>query len=169
MEKAGNSWQPPRLARGEEGFFPDPRIHHAIEAERQRAQGEIVASMRRPPAPFSSRLSTEARHSFPVHGLAPDQPSPLLPSRPHTLFLSVRGPWMECLHFLLLFLVLSWRALRANCLHPWFPFRRSSGRICLHFLFLSQKGTLSACCASAAQPQISTASPKVPAVFAPRL
>ncbi|KAK5606546.1 hypothetical protein CRENBAI_019066 [Crenichthys baileyi] len=41
-------------------FFPDPRIHHAIEAERQRALGEIAASMRRSPAPSSTRLSTEA-------------------------------------------------------------------------------------------------------------
>ncbi|MEQ2232855.1 hypothetical protein ILYODFUR_015710, partial [Ilyodon furcidens] len=40
------------------------------------------------------------------------------PSRPHTLFLSLRGLWMDCLHFLLLF-------------------RRSSWRTCLHFLFLS--------------------------------
>ncbi|KAK5614137.1 hypothetical protein CRENBAI_008594 [Crenichthys baileyi] len=59
-------------------FFPDPWIHHIIEAERQRPLGEIGASMRRSPAPSSSRLSTEAQHSFPVHGLAPDQPSPLL-------------------------------------------------------------------------------------------
>ncbi|KAK5609419.1 hypothetical protein CRENBAI_009575 [Crenichthys baileyi] len=186
-------------------FFPDPRIHHAIEAERQSALGEIAASMRRPPAPSSARLSTEAGDGFPAHGLAPDQPSPLRPtpnpvpgpvpegfmdeppphpdpvpspvpggfideppphpdsvsglvlegfldepastprscswgpksSRPHTLFLSVRGSWMDCLHFLLLFLVLSWRAPRTNCLHPWFPFRRSSWRTCLHFLFLS--------------------------------
>ncbi|KAK5615226.1 hypothetical protein CRENBAI_004160 [Crenichthys baileyi] len=65
MEEAGNSWQPPRLARGEEGFFfTDPRIHHIIEAERQRAMGEIGASMRRPPAPSSTRLSTEARPAF---------------------------------------------------------------------------------------------------------
>ncbi|MEQ2258280.1 hypothetical protein XENORESO_014442 [Xenotaenia resolanae] len=74
MEKAGNSWQPSRLARGEGGFF-DPRIHHAIEAERQRALYEIVASMRRSPAPSFTRLSTEPRHCFPAHDLAPDQPS----------------------------------------------------------------------------------------------
>ncbi|KAK5606238.1 hypothetical protein CRENBAI_024703 [Crenichthys baileyi] len=79
MEKAGNSWQPSRLARGEEGFL-DLRIHHAIEAERQRALYEIVASMRRSPAPSSTRLSTEARPCFPSHGLAPDQPSRLLPT-----------------------------------------------------------------------------------------
>ncbi|KAK5624052.1 hypothetical protein CRENBAI_017729 [Crenichthys baileyi] len=78
MEKAGNSWQPPRLARGEEGFFPDPRILHTIEAKRQRALGEIAASMRRSPGPCSTRLSTEAQHSFLAHGFAPDQPSPLL-------------------------------------------------------------------------------------------
>ncbi|KAK5599586.1 hypothetical protein CRENBAI_018896, partial [Crenichthys baileyi] len=45
-------------------------------AERQRALGEIAASMRRPPAPSSARLSTEAGGGFP----APDQPSPLLPT-----------------------------------------------------------------------------------------
>ncbi|MEQ2226651.1 hypothetical protein ILYODFUR_029505 [Ilyodon furcidens] len=50
---------------------------------------------------------------------------------------SVRGSWMDCLHFLLLLLVLSWRASRTNCLHPWLQFRRSSWRTCLHFLFLS--------------------------------
>ncbi|MED6287648.1 hypothetical protein CHARACLAT_018441, partial [Characodon lateralis] len=49
-------------------------------------------------------------------------------SRPHTLFLSVKGLWMDCLHSLHLFLVLSWRAPRTNCLHPWFPFRSSSWR-----------------------------------------
>ncbi|MEQ2225879.1 hypothetical protein ILYODFUR_022077 [Ilyodon furcidens] len=47
---------------------------------------------------------------------------------------------MDCLHFLLLFPVLSWRSPRTNCLHPWFPFRRGSWRICLHFLFLSLRG-----------------------------
>ncbi|KAK5622037.1 hypothetical protein CRENBAI_011798 [Crenichthys baileyi] len=36
--------------------------------------------MRRPPAPSSARLSTEAGGGFPAHGLAPDQPSPLLPT-----------------------------------------------------------------------------------------
>ncbi|MEQ2243393.1 hypothetical protein ILYODFUR_006679 [Ilyodon furcidens] len=61
-------------------FFPDPRIHHTIEGERQRALGEIAVSMRRPPAPSSARLSTEAGGGFPAHGLAPDQPSPLLPT-----------------------------------------------------------------------------------------
>ncbi|KAK5616960.1 hypothetical protein CRENBAI_012367 [Crenichthys baileyi] len=75
MEEAGDSWQ---LARRE--FFPDPRIPHVIEAERQRALVEIVASLRRPPAPSSTRLSTEAGGSFPAHGLAPDQPSLLLPT-----------------------------------------------------------------------------------------
>ncbi|KAK5601520.1 hypothetical protein CRENBAI_024726 [Crenichthys baileyi] len=65
-------------ARGD--FFPDPRIHHIIEAERQRALGEFAASMRRPPAPSSARLSTEAGGSFLPHGLAPDQPSLLLPT-----------------------------------------------------------------------------------------
>ncbi|MED6276383.1 hypothetical protein CHARACLAT_002431 [Characodon lateralis] len=53
-------------------FFPDPRIHHTIEAEQQRALGEIATSMRRPPAPSSTRLSTEAGGSFLAHGLAPD-------------------------------------------------------------------------------------------------
>ncbi|MED6245700.1 hypothetical protein ATANTOWER_006804 [Ataeniobius toweri] len=168
--------------------------------------------MRRPPAPSCARLSTEAGGGFPAHGLATDQPSPLLltpnpvpvpvsegfmdeppphpdpvsgpvpegfldeppphpnpvsgpvpegfldeppphpdpvpgsvlegsqASHPHTLFLSVRGFWMDCLHSLLLFPVLSWRAPRTNCLHPWFPFRRSSWRTCLHFLFLSLRG-----------------------------
>ncbi|MED6263123.1 hypothetical protein CHARACLAT_001247 [Characodon lateralis] len=61
-------------------FFPDPRIHHTIEAERQRAQGEIATSMKRPPAPSSAHLSTEAGGGFPAHGLAPDQPAPLLPT-----------------------------------------------------------------------------------------
>ncbi|XP_047247864.1 arp2/3 complex-activating protein rickA-like [Girardinichthys multiradiatus] len=56
-------------------FFPD---QHIIEAEQQRALGETVASMRRPPAPSSARLSTEAGAGFPAHGLVPDQPSPLL-------------------------------------------------------------------------------------------
>ncbi|KAK5598499.1 hypothetical protein CRENBAI_009560, partial [Crenichthys baileyi] len=56
------------------------KIHHTIEAERQRALGEIVPSMRRPPAPSSGRLSTEAGGGFPAHGLAPDQPSPLPPT-----------------------------------------------------------------------------------------
>ncbi|KAK5605495.1 hypothetical protein CRENBAI_011523 [Crenichthys baileyi] len=167
-------------------FFPDPRTHHAIEAERQRALGEIATSMRRPSAPSSARLSTEVGGGFPAHGLAPDQPSPLLPTpnpvpgpvpegfmdeppphpdpvpgslpegfmdeppphpdpvpgsvpewfmdephphpdpvpssvpegpkpnQPHTLFLSVRGSWMDYLHFLLHFLVLSWRAPRTH-------------------------------------------------------
>ncbi|MED6239931.1 hypothetical protein ATANTOWER_013335 [Ataeniobius toweri] len=92
-------------------------------------------------------------HPDPVSGPVPEgfldepppQPDPVpssVPegsqtSHPHTLFLSVRGSWMDCLHFLLLFLVLSWRAPRRNCLHPWFLFRRSSWRTCLHFLFLS--------------------------------
>ncbi|MED6257028.1 hypothetical protein ATANTOWER_007118 [Ataeniobius toweri] len=58
----------------------------------------------------------------------------------HTLFLSVRGSWTDCLHFLLLFLVLSWRTPRTNCLHPWFPFRRTPWTSCLHFLFLSLRG-----------------------------
>ncbi|KAK5623804.1 hypothetical protein CRENBAI_005004 [Crenichthys baileyi] len=49
-------------------FFPDPRIHHIIEAERQRAPGEIAASMWRPPAPSSARLSTEAGGGFLAHG-----------------------------------------------------------------------------------------------------
>ncbi|MED6234082.1 hypothetical protein ATANTOWER_021863 [Ataeniobius toweri] len=62
------------------------------------------------------------------------------PSRPHTLFLSVRGSWTDCLQFLLLFPVLSWRAPRTNCLYPWFPLRRSSWTSCLHFLFLSLRG-----------------------------
>ncbi|MEQ2297185.1 hypothetical protein AMECASPLE_032247 [Ameca splendens] len=62
------------------------------------------------------------------------------PSRPHTLFLSVRGLWMDCLHFLLLFPVLSWRAQGTNCLRPWFPFRRSLSSSCLHFLSLSLRG-----------------------------
>ncbi|MEQ2239818.1 hypothetical protein ILYODFUR_008495 [Ilyodon furcidens] len=61
-------------------FLPDPRIHHIIEAERQRALGEITTSMRRPPAPSSARLFTEAGSGFPAHGLAPDQPSLLLPT-----------------------------------------------------------------------------------------
>ncbi|KAK5608610.1 hypothetical protein CRENBAI_023085 [Crenichthys baileyi] len=61
-------------------FFPDPRIHHIIEAKRQRALGEIAASMMRPPKPSSARLSTEAGGGFLAHGLAPDQPSPLLPT-----------------------------------------------------------------------------------------
>ncbi|MEQ2307999.1 hypothetical protein AMECASPLE_023786 [Ameca splendens] len=34
--------------------------------------------MKRPPAPSSARLSTEDGGGFPAHGLAPDQPSPLL-------------------------------------------------------------------------------------------
>ncbi|KAK5623952.1 hypothetical protein CRENBAI_023721 [Crenichthys baileyi] len=62
------------------------------------------------------------------------------PSCPHTLFLSVRDSWMDCLHFLLLFPVLSWRAPRTNCIHSWFPFRRSSWMSCLHFLFFSLRG-----------------------------
>ncbi|MED6256906.1 hypothetical protein ATANTOWER_000821 [Ataeniobius toweri] len=61
-------------------FFPDPQIHHAIEAERQMALGEIAASMRRSPAPSSTRLSIEARQGFPAHGFAPDQPSPVFPT-----------------------------------------------------------------------------------------
>ncbi|KAK5622251.1 hypothetical protein CRENBAI_007090 [Crenichthys baileyi] len=61
-------------------FFLEPRIHHTIEAERHRALEEIVASMRRSPAPSSTHLSTEAQHGFPAHGYAPDQPSPLLPT-----------------------------------------------------------------------------------------
>ncbi|KAK5604212.1 hypothetical protein CRENBAI_021148 [Crenichthys baileyi] len=61
-------------------FSPDPRIHHTIEAERQMALGEIAASMRRPPAPSSARLSTEDGGGFPAHGLAPDQPSTLPPT-----------------------------------------------------------------------------------------
>ncbi|MED6233149.1 hypothetical protein ATANTOWER_007520 [Ataeniobius toweri] len=71
-------------------FCPDSRIHHTIEAERQRALGEIAASMRRPPAPSSARLSTEAGGGFPTHGLAPDQPSPLPPTPNH-----VPGPVPE--------------------------------------------------------------------------
>ncbi|MEQ2174788.1 hypothetical protein GOODEAATRI_011436 [Goodea atripinnis] len=51
-----------------------------IEAELQRALAEIATSTRRPPAPSSARLSTEAGGGFPAHGLAPDQPSPLLPT-----------------------------------------------------------------------------------------
>ncbi|KAK5601521.1 hypothetical protein CRENBAI_024727 [Crenichthys baileyi] len=121
--------------------------------------------MRRPPALSSGRLSTDAGGGFPAHSLAPDQPSPLLPTpnpggyrmnRLHTpiLFLVLfrRGSWMNRLHTPILFLVLfrrgpkpsrphtlflSWRAPRMNCLHPWFQFRRSSWRTCLHFLFLS--------------------------------
>ncbi|MED6283389.1 hypothetical protein CHARACLAT_008214 [Characodon lateralis] len=46
-------------------------FHHAIEAERQRALGEIVASMRRSPAPSSTRLSTEVRHGFPTPNPVP--------------------------------------------------------------------------------------------------
>ncbi|MED6288591.1 hypothetical protein CHARACLAT_028128 [Characodon lateralis] len=46
--------------------------------------------MRRPPAPSSTRLSTEAGGSFPAHGLAPDQPS-LLPPTPNP----VPGPVPE--------------------------------------------------------------------------
>ncbi|KAK5624076.1 hypothetical protein CRENBAI_017754 [Crenichthys baileyi] len=61
-------------------IFPDPRIHHIIEAGPQRALGEIVASMRRPPAPSSTRLSTEAGGGFPAHCLAHGQPPPLLPT-----------------------------------------------------------------------------------------
>ncbi|MEQ2290830.1 hypothetical protein AMECASPLE_006984 [Ameca splendens] len=81
MEEAGDSWQPPRLAQGGEGFFfPDPWIHYTIEAEQRRALGEIAASMRRPPAPSSARLSTDAGGSFPAHGLGPDQLLPLLPT-----------------------------------------------------------------------------------------
>ncbi|KAK5608095.1 hypothetical protein CRENBAI_004503 [Crenichthys baileyi] len=56
----------------------DPQIHHTVEAQRQRALGEIATSMRRSPAPSSTCLSVEARHGFPAHGFAPDQPSPLL-------------------------------------------------------------------------------------------
>ncbi|KAK5599485.1 hypothetical protein CRENBAI_020545 [Crenichthys baileyi] len=135
-------------------FFPDPRIHHTIEAQRQRALGEIAASMRRPPAPSSARLSTEAGGGFhvswmnrlhiPILFLVLFRRGPK-PSHPHTLLLSVWGSWMDCLHSLLLLLflfpVLSWRAPRTNCLHPWFPFRRSSWRTCLYFLFLSLRGT----------------------------
>ncbi|KAK5622048.1 hypothetical protein CRENBAI_011549 [Crenichthys baileyi] len=92
-------------------FFPDPRIHHTIEAERQRALGEIAASMRRSPAPFSTRLFTAARHEGfideppphpdPVSGPVPEgfidkpppHPDPVpssvwrspKPSLPHTL------------------------------------------------------------------------------------
>ncbi|KAK5622948.1 hypothetical protein CRENBAI_021947 [Crenichthys baileyi] len=52
-------------------FFPDPRIHHSIKAERQRALDEIASFMRRSPAPSSTRLSTEARHSFPTPNHVP--------------------------------------------------------------------------------------------------
>ncbi|MEQ2312166.1 hypothetical protein AMECASPLE_028043 [Ameca splendens] len=82
MEEGGSCKQPTRLAGGMEGFFfpQDPLIHHAIEAERQRALDEIVASMRRPPAPSFACLSTEARRDFSAHGFAPDQPLPLPPT-----------------------------------------------------------------------------------------
>ncbi|KAK5603504.1 hypothetical protein CRENBAI_006080 [Crenichthys baileyi] len=46
--------------------------------------------MRRSPAPSSTRLSTEAQHAFPAHGLAPEQLSPLLPTPGH-----VPGPVPE--------------------------------------------------------------------------
>ncbi|MED6267877.1 hypothetical protein CHARACLAT_016539, partial [Characodon lateralis] len=101
-------------------------------------------------------MDEQPPHPEPVSGPVPewflDEPPPHLilflvlfrrgpkPSQPHTLFLSMRGSWMDCLHSLLLFPVLSRRAPRTNCLPPWFPFRRSSWRTCLHFLFLSLRG-----------------------------
>ncbi|KAK5623953.1 hypothetical protein CRENBAI_023722 [Crenichthys baileyi] len=107
-------------------FFPDP--HHTINAKRQRALGEIAASVRRPPAPSSARLSTEAGGGFPAHGFTPDKPSGLLIlflvlfrrgswiNRLHTpiLVLSRGCSWMSCLHTLILFLVLFWRGSWMN-------------------------------------------------------
>ncbi|KAK5608697.1 hypothetical protein CRENBAI_021661 [Crenichthys baileyi] len=189
-------------------FFPDPRIHHTIEAERQRALGEFAASMRRPPAPSSARLSSESGGGFPAHGLAPDQPSPLLPTpnpvpdpvpesfmdelpphpnpvsgtvpegfldeppphpnpvpgsvpegfmdeppphpdpvpgsvpegsqaKPPSHFVPVREGLVDGLPPLPAPVP---GPVLTNCLHPWFPFRRSSWRTCLHFLFLSMRG-----------------------------
>ncbi|MEQ2256395.1 hypothetical protein ILYODFUR_023750 [Ilyodon furcidens] len=48
---------------GRKDFFPGPWIHHTIEGPGRNC-----------------RLSTEAGGGFPAHGLAPDQPSPLLPT-----------------------------------------------------------------------------------------
>ncbi|MED6252643.1 hypothetical protein ATANTOWER_014689 [Ataeniobius toweri] len=71
MEKARNSWQPPRLARGEEGFFSLILGFTTPSRPSQRALDEIAASMRRSPAPSSTRLSTEARHGFPTPNHVP--------------------------------------------------------------------------------------------------
>ncbi|KAK5602349.1 hypothetical protein CRENBAI_013353 [Crenichthys baileyi] len=80
--------------------------------------------MRRPAAPSSARLSTEEEGGFPARGLAPDQPSPLLPT-PNP----VPGPVLEG----------SEDELPPSLFPkiPSHPFRRSSWRTCLHFLFLS--------------------------------
>ncbi|XP_047233879.1 uncharacterized protein LOC124875648 isoform X2 [Girardinichthys multiradiatus] len=75
-------------------FFPDPRIHRTIEADQQRALGEIVASMRRRPTLSSIRLTTEAGGGFLDHVLAPDQPSPLLPT-PNPILGAVSEGFMD--------------------------------------------------------------------------
>ncbi|KAK5616935.1 hypothetical protein CRENBAI_012342 [Crenichthys baileyi] len=122
-------------------FFNDPRIHHAIEAERKRALGEIVASMKRSPGPSSTCLSTKARHGFPAHGLAPDQPSLLLPTPNPVPGPVPEGSWMNRLHTPILFLVLFRRASWMNFLHT--PilflvlFRRGPKLSRPHTLFLS--------------------------------
>ncbi|KAK5617535.1 hypothetical protein CRENBAI_004350 [Crenichthys baileyi] len=59
------------------GLFPqDPLTHFTIEPKRQKALGEISASMRRLPAPSSARLSTEGWH---------DAAAPASRSRLHSL------------------------------------------------------------------------------------
>ncbi|MED6295310.1 hypothetical protein CHARACLAT_030415 [Characodon lateralis] len=117
-------------------FFPDPRIHHIIEAERQRALGEIAASMRRPPAPSSARFPTKAGGGFLAHGLAPDQPSPLLPTANPVSGPVPEGFMEEPPPHPVLFLVLFRKGPKPYRPHTLFLSMRDSWMDCLHFLLL---------------------------------
>ncbi|KAK5617418.1 hypothetical protein CRENBAI_006366 [Crenichthys baileyi] len=61
-------------------LFPsDPLTHLSIEAERQRALGEIVSPMWELPAPSFNPLSTEGQRYASAPGYIPDRSSSLLP------------------------------------------------------------------------------------------